>query len=50
MDDKAIEIVMEAVCSLCHHPYVETEQEALDDRCAACPVERLLKEVGGGDL
>lgn len=47
MTEQTFESIMETVCSICHHPYVETEQDALDDRCAACPVERLLKEVGG---
>ncbi|MBQ7346055.1 MAG: hypothetical protein IJW45_08360 [Oscillospiraceae bacterium] len=46
MDEKTIETVMEAVCELCHWPYVETDQEQLEERCAACPVERCLKEVG----
>lgn len=45
MDDKTIETVMEAVCELCHWPFVE-DQEGLEERCAACPVERCLKEVG----
>lgn len=47
MGTEIIESIMEAVCSICHFPYVETDQEALDERCAACPVERVLKEVGG---
>ena len=47
MNEQTFECVMEAVCSICHFPYVEMGQEALDDRCAACPIERLLKEVGG---
>lgn len=47
MTEQEFEAIMEAVCSLCHYPYVETNQEALDVRCDACPVERLLKEVGG---
>lgn len=47
MDVKIIETVMTAVCELCHWPYAETDQDALDARCAVCPVERMLKEVGG---
>lgn len=47
MDDKAIETIMEAVCGICHFPYVATDQEVLDGHCAACPIEQLLKEVGG---
>lgn len=50
MGTEIIETIMEAVCDVCHWPYVATDQEALDKRCAACPIERLLKEVGGGDL
>lgn len=38
---------MEAVCGLCHWPYVEEDQEALDERCERCPVERMLREGGG---
>lgn len=47
MGTEIIEAIMEAVCGICHFPYAETDQESLDDRCTACPVERLLKEVGG---
>lgn len=47
MNKQAFEAIMEAVCGICHFPYVETDQEDLDDRCAACPIEQLLKEVGG---
>ena len=47
MNEQAFEAIMEAVCDRCHWPYVETDQDALDKRCAVCPVERLLKEVGG---
>lgn len=50
MDDRAIETIMEAVCGICHFPYAEMDQEALDAVCENCPAERILKEVGGGDL
>lgn len=46
-----IETVMEQACTLCHRPYVETDQQALDDLCASCPVEKALRQVlerGGG--
>lgn len=49
MDEKTFETVMTAVCSTCHWPYVETDQEALDDRCMNCSVEcaiRAALEVG----
>lgn len=37
--------LMTAVCELCHRPYVETDQEALDDYCEeCCPVNKILKE------
>ena len=45
MDEKAVETVMAAVCDICHWPYVETNQEILEERCAVCPVERILKEM-----
>lgn len=41
--DEIMEGVMEEACQLCHWPYIENNQEEMDDRCAKCPVERLLK-------
>lgn len=38
------EKIMEAVCELCHWPYVVDDQEKLDAMCDNCPVERILKE------
>lgn len=45
MNNQTIETIMEAVCEICHHPYVVTDQDELDALCSNCPVERLLKEV-----
>ncbi len=45
MNDQKIETIMEAVCEICHHPYVVMDQDELDVLCSRCPVERLLKEV-----
>lgn len=45
MDAATYENIMTAVCDLCHYPYVETDQEALEERCEVCPVEKLLKEL-----
>ena len=43
MDEKTFETIMTAVCGTCHWPYVETDQEALDDRCMNCPVENVIR-------
>lgn len=32
------EQIMEQICELCHWPYVETDQETMDERCDACTV------------
>lgn len=49
MDEKTFETIMTAVCSTCHWPYAETDQEALDDRCSNCPVESTIRaELAGG--
>jgi hypothetical protein len=48
MTEQAFEAIMEAVCSICHHPYVETEQEALDAVCENCPVECKIRAVMEG--
>ena len=41
-----IEAVMEAVCDMCHWPYVCGEV-ALDEKCANCPAEKKLRELMG---
>lgn len=48
MDEKKFESVMTAVCSVCHWPYVETDQEALDDRCMNCSAECAIRAALGG--
>lgn len=60
MKNKACEFyddLMTAVCDLCHRPYVETDQEALDAFCEEdCPVNQIMKEYlrqnteNGGEL
>lgn len=40
-----IERIMERICDLCHHPYVETDQEALDEICSTCPVEAEIRAL-----
>ncbi len=40
-----IERIMERICDLCHHPYVVTDQEALDEICSACPVEAEIRAL-----
>lgn len=48
MEEKTFETIMAAVCSTCHWPYVETDQDALDDRCLNCPVESVIHAALGG--
>ena len=40
--EQAKEAIMCAVCELCHYPYVLEDQEALDDMCLNCPVEKVV--------
>lgn len=40
--DGAKEIMIE-VCEVRYWPYVETDQEALDERCVGCPVEQAVE-------
>jgi hypothetical protein len=52
MDEK-IEELLTLICEdYCRWPYVETDQEAMDERCTACPVmQRILtlaKEAANG--
>lgn len=46
MNEKDFETVMEAVCDICHWPFVEKSEEALNVHCEDCPVEKILKKVG----
>ena len=50
MNTDAKETIMAEVCAICHWPYVETDQEALDDRCVKCPVEKVLEAQLRGAL
>lgn len=45
MEEK-FEAIMEAVCDMCHQPYVLT-QDALDVKCSECPAERKIRELMG---
>jgi hypothetical protein len=40
-----IERIMERICDLCHHPYVETDQEALDEICNLCTLEAEIRAL-----
>lgn len=44
MNEQAFETVMEAVCDVCHRPYV-LSQEALNAVCDNCPTERKIRAV-----
>ena len=43
-----IEDVMEIACALCHYPYNCTNQDQLDELCAACPLEEVIKRYKEG--
>lgn len=44
--EKADELVSLVCDQLCHHPYVITDQEELDEKCESCPlVAHLMKDV-----
>ena len=45
MNEK-FEAVMEAVCDMCHWPYV-CSQLRLDVKCADCPAEKKIRELMG---
>ncbi|MBR5889113.1 MAG: hypothetical protein IKY92_03635 [Akkermansia sp.] len=40
-----VEEIMEQVCDRCHYPYIIDDQEQLDERCEACPIEAMLKQL-----
>lgn len=48
MNEKTFETVMAAVCDICHWPYAETDQEALENRCVNCPAERAIRAAMAG--
>lgn len=37
-----LEKAKEAVCGICHYPYIETDPEAMMDRCDCCKVMQAL--------
>ena len=43
-----VEAVMEKICELCCWPYFETDQEHMDDRCAACTIEAEIRKLAKG--
>lgn len=46
MMDEKLDEIREAVCDLCHWPYIYRDAEILHaEKCDYCPVERILQEV-----
>ncbi len=46
MTDEQRDQLQEAVCDLCHWPYIYRDAEILHaEKCDYCPVERILQEV-----
>ena len=43
-----VEEIMELICDRCHYPYIIEDQEHLDERCEACPIEAALKQLANG--
>lgn len=39
-----VEEIMEQICERCHYPYIE-DQDHLDDRCEACPIEAAVRRL-----
>ena len=48
MNEQTFECVMEAVCNICHSPYVVVEQDELDAICANCPAECKIRAAMEG--
>ena len=46
MNEEKFDAVMEAVCDMCHWPYVCGEV-ALDQKCENCPAEQKIRELMG---
>lgn len=45
MTEERIEKIMEAVCDLCHWPYVYRDEQIMqDEKCVCCPAEKSLRE------
>ena len=46
MMEERIEKAMEAVCDICHWPYVYRDQDVMHaEKCENCPVERKIREA-----
>ena len=45
--EQDLEQIMWQVCDNCHWPYVEADQDAMDARCAACPIEAAIRRLAG---
>lgn len=46
MNNELREKILETACDLCHWPYVYRDDQIMaDERCAFCPMEKLLKEA-----
>lgn len=49
MNREERERIMEAVCEVCHWPYVYRDSEIMnDEKCKYCPVKAVLNK--GGDV
>ena len=49
MSGEEKERILEAVCDICHWPYVYRNSEIMnDEKCKYCPVEAVLNK--GGDV
>lgn len=45
MTEERVEKIMEAVCDLCHWPYVYRDEQIMqDEKCVCCPAEKALRE------
>ena len=50
MTEERVEKIMEAVCDLCHWPYVYRDEQIMqDEKCICCPVEKALREKMEGE-
>ena len=49
MTEQELELILEWICDHCHAPY-QLYQEELDDVCAECRIEQMIKEASHNDL
>jgi hypothetical protein len=40
-----VEQIMEQICDRCHYPYIINDQEQLDERCEARPIEAAIRRL-----